>query len=268
MKKITIKDIAREAGVSVATVSYVLNNRTDQKISEPTKAKVLQIVNLFNYQSGATRNLAANTTKTVAIFSGEGSEGIGAYSEWHFISALRDEIAKDGYHLTIEQLSNIRRIDDVDAIICHGTTVEFFREIAQVNFVPIIAVDLYVNDTLFFQINSNYRKIVDVATKAFGYQDFTLVVPAGLSPQLRSVLRRTYTIKSVENLDELKNFLNEMHEAPVVVFGEALYDIAKLIKTDVVGFPVVTPDKMFRIWESCKKAIGRLNVSEKHFEVS
>lgn len=42
--KITIKDIAREAGVSVATVSYVLNQRNDQKISEETRNKVLRYI--------------------------------------------------------------------------------------------------------------------------------------------------------------------------------------------------------------------------------
>ena len=45
-KKVTVKDVAREAGVSVATVSYIMNNRTDQKISEATRKKVLQIANL------------------------------------------------------------------------------------------------------------------------------------------------------------------------------------------------------------------------------
>ena len=47
-KKPTVKDVAKQAGVSVATVSYIMNDRKDQKISEATRKKVLQIANLLN----------------------------------------------------------------------------------------------------------------------------------------------------------------------------------------------------------------------------
>ena len=39
---VTIKDIAKEAGVAVSTVSRVLNNHPD--VSEKTKLKVLDII--------------------------------------------------------------------------------------------------------------------------------------------------------------------------------------------------------------------------------
>ena len=45
--RVTIKDIAREAGVSVTTVSRVLNNKAD--VSDKTREKVLKIIDKMNY---------------------------------------------------------------------------------------------------------------------------------------------------------------------------------------------------------------------------
>ena len=67
-KKPTVKDVAKAAGVSVATVSYIMNNRTDQKISEQTRKKVLQIANLLNYTpSHAAKTLATGRNNIIGV---------------------------------------------------------------------------------------------------------------------------------------------------------------------------------------------------------
>lgn len=68
-KKVTIKDVAREAGVSVATVSYVINNREDQKISPETRNKVLQMINLLNYRPNqAAKSLVTQKRQLIALY--------------------------------------------------------------------------------------------------------------------------------------------------------------------------------------------------------
>ncbi len=66
--RITSVDVAREAGVSQATVSYVLNNDPRQTIPEDTRAKVLEAARKLDYQPYApARSLRMGKSKIVLV---------------------------------------------------------------------------------------------------------------------------------------------------------------------------------------------------------
>ena len=46
---LTVTDVARAAGVSRATVSYVLNGRRDVRVSEPTRERVIETARRLGY---------------------------------------------------------------------------------------------------------------------------------------------------------------------------------------------------------------------------
>ncbi|MEW9094507.1 MAG: LacI family DNA-binding transcriptional regulator [Clostridiaceae bacterium] len=64
---ITIKDIAREANVSIATVSRVINNKEDG-VSKETREKILQIMKKHNYiPSSIARGLVTKKTNIIGL---------------------------------------------------------------------------------------------------------------------------------------------------------------------------------------------------------
>lgn len=65
--KVTITDIARIAGVSVATVSRVVNNKS-KGVSEETRKRIWQLVEEYNYQPSAmARGLVTGTSKIIGL---------------------------------------------------------------------------------------------------------------------------------------------------------------------------------------------------------
>ncbi len=68
-RRVTIKGVAEAAGVSIATVSFVLNNRPGQVISGPVRERVLEAARRLHYApSAAAAGLARKKTANVGIF--------------------------------------------------------------------------------------------------------------------------------------------------------------------------------------------------------
>lgn len=67
MKKLTIEDVAKKAGVSKSTVSQFLNKRF-KYMSEATKNRIAEVIDELNYQpNGLARSLKQNRTHMVGI---------------------------------------------------------------------------------------------------------------------------------------------------------------------------------------------------------
>lgn len=66
-KKITIRDLAKEAGVSVTTVSQILNNKGD-RFSKATQERVLALRDKYKYVPDFNaRNLILKSAKTIGV---------------------------------------------------------------------------------------------------------------------------------------------------------------------------------------------------------
>lgn len=66
MKKVSIRDVAKEAGVSITTVSRALNGYSD--VSEKTKARILEVVERLEYAPDANaRAMGSKETITIGL---------------------------------------------------------------------------------------------------------------------------------------------------------------------------------------------------------
>lgn len=66
--RVTMKDVARRAGVSQPTVSFVLNDRRDVSVATDTRARVLEAAKALNFHPNrAAQSLRSNRSYTVGV---------------------------------------------------------------------------------------------------------------------------------------------------------------------------------------------------------
>lgn len=228
-KKITVRDVAKEAGVSVATVSYILNNRPDQKISAATKKKVLQIANLLNYKpSHAAKSLAEGRNNIIGItYQLNPSTPARNLEITALANRLIPQLARRKYDVLFLQVpdtdeeTSISR--NVDAILAIDLSHDAFRSLADSYLVPIIGIDMIINDSLFYQVYTDYPALLQDAISQLDTDNYSILMDRFSNEQFLSFVQDKVYEKKLLFFDCLGNqAVEQLKEKKVIVLGSYL----------------------------------------------
>jgi LacI family transcriptional regulator len=91
-----IKDIAKQAGVSISTVSYALNG--SPKVTDETSARIIAIAKELHYvPNAAARNLKKKETKIIGVFLTDFSGSF--YGD--LLQGMKEGLNQSGYDLVV-----------------------------------------------------------------------------------------------------------------------------------------------------------------------
>lgn len=162
--RVTIKDVAKAADVSIATVSYVLNNAPDHTISEETRKKVLQFANILGYECNVmARYLATGKTNSVAAVVSDVAPLASQYY-LKLLTELSRLLTRRNFELRLVDYDDALESDSAcDAYITLSRTEREFRAFADTKYVPVIAIDSEFDDFLFYRVNDDYKTMYELA---------------------------------------------------------------------------------------------------------
>ncbi|MCW6653660.1 catabolite control protein A [Aerococcaceae bacterium NML191292] len=160
---ITIYDVAREAGVSMATVSRVVNGNPNVKPS--TRKKVSEVIERLDYRPNAVaRGLASKKTTTVGViipnvtnlfFSSlaRGIDDIASMYKYNIILANSDENPEKEL-----QVFNTLLAKQVDGIIFMGYHIQdHIRQEVSRTRTPVVFAGTVLSETDLSMVNIDYR---------------------------------------------------------------------------------------------------------------
>lgn len=165
----TLKDVAREAGLTVTTVSRVLNNRG--YISEDAKRRVAEAVKKLNYQPNeVARSLQNKSSNTIGVIMPHITHPYFA----QMISELEQAAYENGYKILLfnslrkkereEEFINMCKAGRVAGIILSSGSVSFDDEAG--NGIPIVTLERFVDKTSIASVEcDNYQGGVLAAKK-------------------------------------------------------------------------------------------------------
>ncbi|WP_379130274.1 LacI family DNA-binding transcriptional regulator [Paenibacillus sp. sgz500958] len=156
----TIKDVAREAGVSVTTVSRVLNNRG--YLSEELKQKVFGAMESLNYRPNElARSLSRSKSNIIGLIIPHVSHPFFGQLAGH----IEDYAYRSGYKLLLcnsqldqskeSEYIDMLRSSRVDGIIMGSHTLEV--EAYQNIHLPVVTLDRKISETIPYICSDNYH---------------------------------------------------------------------------------------------------------------
>lgn len=200
MKRASIKDIARIAGVSVATVSYVLNRKVGSRISETTKNKILEIAKEINYTPNKiARSLKMNNSKLIGLIVPDISNDF--FST--IARLIENEAMKLGYTILIgssdENPDKFRKLTElfseqqVDGMIVAPVvgSDEAIKRLLRDEY-PVVTIDYYLENVDLPAVMLNNFEISESVFDYFTANNFEELIYVGYDTKLPHLLDRQH----------------------------------------------------------------------------
>lgn len=171
-RKITIRDVAKHAGVSPASVSYVVNGVP--KVSEKTKNKIMMAIEELNYRPDFTAvSLSKKQSKLIGIMKIWNEDALlpvlqsnPYYNE--FISGIESVTRKYGYDILLTGIESAEDSEawvhkrNLDGLVLMGSFPAVVQNLAVTADIPIVLVDYY-------EKNSSSFHTINIADEEGGY---------------------------------------------------------------------------------------------------
>lgn len=153
---VTIKDIAKAAGVSFMTVSNVIHGNT-KKVSKPTIDKINRIMLEMNYVPNmGARMLVKNHSKIIGVVTNILSDvSEGSYQSpfiAEVLGSIEREIQNQGYYMMLYSSDSAEKMEtlittwNVDGIITVGIDTKVCRKLGKITQVPAVYTDCYFKE--------------------------------------------------------------------------------------------------------------------------
>ena len=171
-----IYDVSKKAGVSIATVSRVINGNS--YVSEKTKEKVLKVIEEYQYTPNAfARGLGLNSMHTVGIMCADSSDPYLASAIYYLEQSLRQQgydslLCCTGYELSEKQkYLDLLLSKRTDAIILVGSNFveadnaknEYIRDAALQ--VPIMILNAALDGSnIYCTLCDDYHAVYDATS--------------------------------------------------------------------------------------------------------
>jgi DNA-binding LacI/PurR family transcriptional regulator len=185
--KVTLKDIGRQAGVTAATVSYVLSSNKNVSIKKETQRKVLKIAKELGYsQNYLARSFSMNKSSTVGLLI---SKNLNFYAP--VVSGVEESLALHHYMLylldverdkEIEHSINLYRQRRIDGLLIFGPMSTAHIELLFQEQVPFVDLSWHFEDSRITTVSGNDIRCGELAGRhllSLGHRRFAFLTGTG-----------------------------------------------------------------------------------------
>lgn len=160
----TIRDVAEQAGVSIATVSRVLNDRAD--VSVETRERVREVARSVGYSADpAARALATQRTRLVGVVVGDnaGHRDLSLVFFGKVLAAISRRLAHAEYEALLQAIDGgVQHRFDAAILIGLDADDPLVTELSSRN-VPLVGVDVRISDGRTAFVGSDHADGVRLA---------------------------------------------------------------------------------------------------------